>query len=168
MVLMQLGRSKMLPSSTLELGPLWRSSGMTITDSSTENHSMALQAFQTQQAQNITPHPTQNMPFHPCPPLSVDTNSPATQARDQVTLTSFLSPPPQPPTFQSGTWSSSQSRGEDRQGSKCTVLIGVWQASRKPRVPGSSKKVVREGCLEEVTPKLRLQAEQEWPGWGEE
>lgn len=66
---------------------------MTIADSSTENHSMALQALQTQQAQNITPPPTQNMLFHPCPPLSVDTNSPATQARDQVTLISSSAHP---------------------------------------------------------------------------
>ena len=33
-------------------------------------------------------------------------------------------------------------------------------------MPGSSKEVVREGFLEEVTPKLRPQDEQGWPGWG--
>lgn len=29
----------------------------------------------------------------------------------------------------------------------------------------SSNKVVREGFLEEMIPELRLQNEQEWPGW---
>ena len=50
----------------------------TITDSSTENPWMALQALQIQQARNITRPPTQNLLFHPSLPLRVDSNIPAT------------------------------------------------------------------------------------------
>ena len=114
----------------------------TITDSSTENPWMALQALQIQQARNITRPPTQNLLFHPRLPLRVDSNIPATQARHQATLPSFLRPPSQPPTFQSDAWSSSQVRGEDRQGSKGTVLscqhMGVWEVKQdgQGRLPG--------------------------------
>lgn len=83
----------------------------TITDSSTENPWMALQVtLQIQQARNITCPPHLESALPPRPPLCVDSNIPATQARHQATLPSFLRPPSQPPTFQSGAWSSSQLR----------------------------------------------------------